>query len=208
LEDGEVGVYKPHSGESNLLSDAAGGALYKREAAAYDVAKAMGWDDLVPETVVKRGPAHIGSVQKWVKGKIAGEAGGAVLQRIAEFEKEKLFAFDVIIANADRHGGNFMVTPASKIKAIDNGYAFLSNKVDCAISLRPYYPSYFNSVINLKVRKAIKKLLKNKTMLRARLKILGLEQSAIDLMFKRAENLSRLTKYSGDIIFDYEIGYK
>lgn len=207
LEDGEVGVYKPKSGESTMLSDQAGGRLYKREAAAYDVAKAMGWDDLVPETVVKRGPVNIGSVQKWVKGNTASEAGGAVMQRIAEFEKEKLFAFDVIIANADRHGGNFMVTSTYKIKAIDNGFAFLSNKADCAINLRPYYSGYFNNIINPKVREAVRKLLKNKTLLKARLKTLGLEQSAIDLMFKRAENLSKLTKYSGDKIFDYEIGF-
>jgi len=167
----------------------------------------MGWDDLVPQTVVKKGPVQTGSVQKWVTGKTAGQSSGAVLQRITEFEKERLFAFDVVIANADRHGGNFMVTSTYKIKAIDNGFAFLSNKADCAINLRPYYSGYFNSTISLKVREAVRKLLKNEVMLRARLKTLGLEQSAIDLMFKRARNLSGLTKYNGDIIFDYEIGY-
>jgi len=207
LEDGEIGVYKPHSGESDMLSDTAGGALYKREAAAYDVAKAMGWDDLVPQTVVKKGPVRIGSVQKWVEGKTGSSAGLLVRERIAEFERERLFAFDVIIANADRHGGNFMVTSTYKIKAIDNGFAFLCDKADCAISFRPYDARYFNSTISPKVIEAVKKLLKNKTMLRARLKTLGLEQSAIDLMFKRAENLSQLNKYYGSSIFDYEIGY-
>ena len=207
LADGEVGVYKSLSGESTMLSDTAGGALYKREAAAYDVAKAMGWDDLVPETVVKRGPVNIGSVQKWVDGTIASETSGAVMQRIAEFEKERLFAFDVVIGNADRHGGNFMITSTRKIKAIDNGFAFLVDKAETAINLRPFYSGYFNNTISPKVKDAVKRLLKNKTMLKKRFKILGLEQKAIDLMFKRAKNLSMLTKYDGDFIFDYEIGF-
>ena len=204
LADGEIGVYKPESGESGMLVSATGGALYKREAAAYEVAKIMGWDDLVPETVIKRGPDHIGSVQKWVNGKTASAVENAVMERIAKFERERLFAFDALIANGDRHGGNLMITSTSKIKAIDNGCAFPTDKYDSLINFRPYYSEYYDSTISLQVKDAMKKLLANKAVLKVKLHALGLEKKAIDLLFQRAKSLSRLRKYYESSIFSQE----
>ena len=54
-------IYKPHKGESPLW-DFPDGHLYKHEAAAYELAKLLGWD-FVPPTVVRDGPQGVGSLQ-------------------------------------------------------------------------------------------------------------------------------------------------
>jgi len=206
LADGEVGVYKPLSGEAGMLANTAGGDLYKREVAAYDVSKSLGWDDLVPETVVKKGPVQTGSVQKWVDGTIAAETSSGTMDMIRQWEKERLYAFDLIIGNGDRHGGNFMITTANKnIKAIDNGFAFFTDKADAAINFRPFYSNYEDALISIRVKNAVKKLLKDKVALTKKLKALGLEKPAIDLLFQRSKNISKLTKYHHDHIFDYNL---
>jgi len=208
LEDGEVGVYKPKSGEPGILVDTAGGGLYKREAAAYDVAKSLGWDDLVPETVVKKGPLQTGAVQKWVKGVIPAEATGDTMSMIFEWERERLYAFDLIIGNADRHGGNFMAVAGNKIKAIDNGFSFMTDKAEAAINFRPYYYGYKDKLINPLVKSAAKKLLRDKVALTKKLKALGLEKPAIDLMFARTKHISKLERYVQKTIFEYDANWR
>src|SRR5690606_23634754 len=61
--DGETvgrAVYKPHRGERPLWDFPDG--LYRREVAAYRLARALGWD-LVPPTVLCDGPHGPGSLQ-------------------------------------------------------------------------------------------------------------------------------------------------
>ncbi|MDE0238142.1 MAG: phosphatidylinositol kinase, partial [bacterium] len=54
------GVYKPVKGERPLWDFPAG--LHKREIAAFELARTLGWD-LVPPTVLRDGPLGDGSVQ-------------------------------------------------------------------------------------------------------------------------------------------------
>ncbi|OEV03259.1 phosphatidylinositol kinase [Streptomyces oceani] len=58
-------VYKPVAGERPLW-DFPDGTLAQREVAAYQVARAMGWDELVPVTVLRDGPYGEGMCQLWV----------------------------------------------------------------------------------------------------------------------------------------------
>ncbi|MBB1252184.1 SCO1664 family protein [Streptomyces alkaliterrae] len=57
-------VYKPVAGERPLW-DFPDGTLARREAAAYEVCRALGWD-LVPPTVLRDGPLGPGMCQEWV----------------------------------------------------------------------------------------------------------------------------------------------
>ena len=56
-------IYKPQSGETPLW-DFPGG-LYRREVAAYELSKLIGWN-FVPPTVVREGPEGVGSLQLYV----------------------------------------------------------------------------------------------------------------------------------------------
>lgn len=57
-------VYKPVAGEAPLW-DFPDGTLAGREYGAYLVSAALGWD-IVPDTVIRDGPAGRGMVQRWV----------------------------------------------------------------------------------------------------------------------------------------------
>src|SRR5215472_19002196 len=54
--DGLQAVYKPARGESPLW-DFEAGTLYRREVAAYELSKALGWP-AIPPTVVRRKAPH------------------------------------------------------------------------------------------------------------------------------------------------------
>lgn len=130
LKDGTIGVFKPKKGERNLRLTVQSGTFYQREAAAYDVAKVMGMDDLVPVTVIRKDnlTGDIGSFQEFVPGKEAHKLrdpydGPKDLQRAA--------AYDYAIGQTDRHKGNWMIRSQGPKKGsfglIDNGLAFPSS---------------------------------------------------------------------------------
>lgn len=58
-------VYKPVAGEQPLW-DFPDGTLAGRELAAYLISVALGWN-LVPDTIIRDGPAGLGMAQLWVK---------------------------------------------------------------------------------------------------------------------------------------------
>ena len=108
LSSGEFGIYKT--------------AGARTEVAAYEISKALGWDDLVPETVFKTGSLGKGSVQKWVPGELWGNAGSAIQEKMSMYQRQRLGVFDILIGNWDRHSGNFLVQN-NKLIAIDSGFA-------------------------------------------------------------------------------------
>jgi hypothetical protein len=115
------GCWKPLDGEKLGLRGEIKGAYYKREAAAYSVAKSLGLDDLVPETYIRDDPEHgVGSLQAWVWN---GRAGALDSNQYPEDVVRAGF-LDFIIENSDRHGGNYFVTDGGKIQLIDNGLSF------------------------------------------------------------------------------------
>src|ERR687888_315203 len=60
-----LAVYKPQDGEMPLW-DFPEGTLCRREVAAYEVSKALGWPS-VPPTILRDGPEGPGSVQLFVE---------------------------------------------------------------------------------------------------------------------------------------------
>jgi uncharacterized repeat protein (TIGR03843 family) len=115
-------VYKPARGE-RPLSDFPRGTLAKREAAAYVLSQALTWD-LVPPTVVRRGPYGRGSVQLFVNVDQDGHFFTFRDNPAYRPALQALALFDVIANNADRKGGHCLDLGSGRIVAIDQGLCF------------------------------------------------------------------------------------
>ncbi|WP_419919765.1 SCO1664 family protein [Candidatus Poriferisocius sp.] len=115
------GVYKPVRGERPLWDFPAG--LYKREIAAFELARALGWS-LVPPTVLRGGPLGEGSVQLYVPTNY--DEHYFTLREEPNHHRwlQQLCAFDFIINSTDRKGGHILLGDDGRLYAVDNGLSF------------------------------------------------------------------------------------
>jgi hypothetical protein len=113
-------VYKPAKGESPLW-DFDAGTLYRREVAAYELSKVLGWPR-VPTTVVRRNAPHgVGAVQLFV------DADGRHFLGTNDAQQEtwiQVSLFDVIANNADRKSGHCLFDKDDNVWVIDHGLTF------------------------------------------------------------------------------------
>lgn len=146
---GHRAVYKPVRGEAPLR-DFPPGTLAGREAAAYLVSRAGGFD-IIPPTLRREGPLGPGSVQWWVDQepeRLADPTGGLVeilrpeqltpawLEIISGEDQEgeevvvahaddpglRLMAvLDVVLNNADRKAAHLTLDPAGRLRGFDHG---------------------------------------------------------------------------------------
>jgi len=138
-------IYKPVSGERPLW-DFPDGTLAQREAAAFVLSAAGGWN-LVPPTVLREGPIGFGSVQLWVDAVEGGTRSLIDVVTPAElppgwlpvFEAQladgtevvvahadrpdlaSAAVFDVVINNADRKGSHLVVDQSGSLWGFDHG---------------------------------------------------------------------------------------
>ena len=139
-------VYKPVAGEQPLW-DFPDGTLAGRELAAYLVSEALGWD-LVPHTIIRKGPAGLGMFQLWVEQPDEPEDIGLVdlrptdavppgylsvltaydysgaevaLVHADDPQLRRMAVFDVIVNNADRKGGHILTGVDGKVYGVDHG---------------------------------------------------------------------------------------
>ncbi len=121
-DDQFAAVYKPLRGE-NPLWDFPDGELYKREAAAYELSRLLGWP-MVPPTVVRTGPEGVGSLQVYVRHD--PQAHFFVQRENADLvpQLKRICVFDVIANNADRKGGHCLLDDDAHIWGIDHGLCF------------------------------------------------------------------------------------
>jgi hypothetical protein len=116
-------VYKPVQGERPLW-DFPDGTLAEREAAAYALSAATGWE-VVPPTVLRDGPFGTGMVQLWVDGDVSvdlaelAQSDSAALRRMA--------VFDAVVNNADRKGGHLIPMYDGHVYGVDHGICFSSD---------------------------------------------------------------------------------
>jgi uncharacterized repeat protein (TIGR03843 family) len=140
-------VYKPVAGEQPLW-DFPDGNLARREAAAYVVSQALGWD-VVPRTWLRDGPLGEGMVQLWqdvdptqdavdlVAASAVPETGwrhvfdgydaqDRPISLIHEDSPElrRIAVFDVVTNNADRKGGHVLAMAGGHRYGIDHGLTF------------------------------------------------------------------------------------
>jgi hypothetical protein len=118
--DGLRAVYKPARGESPLW-DFEAGSLYRREVAAYELSKVLGWPNVPPTVVRENAPHGVGALQLFIEADrrhFLGQGSGRedVWLRVA--------LFDVIANNADRKSGHCLFDAQDKVWVIDHGLTF------------------------------------------------------------------------------------
>ena len=116
-----LAVYKPAEGESPLW-DFPSGTLYRREVAAYLVAKHLGWPRVPPTVVRDEAPHGVGALQMFV----VAEPERHYLASSAEPEDTwiEVAAFDVLTNNADRKSGHCLTDAEGQVWVIDHGLTF------------------------------------------------------------------------------------
>ncbi len=114
-------VYKPHRGERALWDFPDG--LYLREVAAYHLAGALGWD-LVPLTVLCRGPLDTGSLQLFVEADFEQHYFTLYEEQDLHPQLEQICAFDIVANNTDRKSGHVLIDAERHLWGIDNGLSF------------------------------------------------------------------------------------
>ena len=116
-------VYKPLRGERPLW-DFPIKTLGKREAAAYVISEALGWDLVPPVVFRKKGPFGAGSCQLFVEHDPEYH-----YFRFSDSDHQRLrptALFDLVINNADRKGGHILVDKNGHLWLIDHGICFHS----------------------------------------------------------------------------------
>ena len=113
-------VYKPAKGESPLW-DFDAGTLYRREVAAYELSKVLGWPRIPPTVVRSKAPHGVGAVQLFI------DADGRHFLGANQAEPEtwiQVSLFDVITNNADRKSGHCLFDSDDNVWVIDHGLTF------------------------------------------------------------------------------------
>jgi len=123
LGEEEAGaVYKPGRGERRLWDFPE--AIYRREVAAYELSRTLGWD-LVPETVERDdAPLGPGSLQLFIPADFSQHHFTLVEQEEHLDRLRAICAFDVVANNADRKSGHCILGEDGRVWAIDNGLCF------------------------------------------------------------------------------------
>jgi hypothetical protein len=113
-------VYKPARGESPLW-DFEAGTLYRREVAAYELSKVLGWPRIPPTVVRRSAPQGAGAMQLFI------EADGRHFLGQSRSRRDtwiRVALFDVIVNNADRKSGHCLFDADDDVWVIDHGLTF------------------------------------------------------------------------------------
>jgi uncharacterized repeat protein (TIGR03843 family) len=111
-------IYKPHQGERPLWDFPDG--LYRREAGAFVLSRALGWD-CIPPTIVRDGPFGPGSLQLFVDADFDQHHFTLVEDEAFHPQLRRLCAFDIVANSTDRKGGHVLVDQDRHLWGIDNG---------------------------------------------------------------------------------------
>lgn len=127
LDPDDLAVYKPQRGERPLW-DFPAGSLHRREVAAYEVSRSLGWDQ-VPTTVLRGGgPFGVGSLQRYVPHDLEAHYFTLLESGAPEVvaQLEAMVVFDALIENADRKAGHVLFVPGTpgRVWLIDHGVTF------------------------------------------------------------------------------------
>ena len=117
-----LGVYKPQRGE-RPLADFASGSLHRREVAAHEFARLLGWE-IIPPTVEREGPEGPGSVQLFIEHDPADHYFALRGNESLREQFVRFAAFDLLANNADRKGGHLLLDGEGRVWGIDNALCF------------------------------------------------------------------------------------
>jgi hypothetical protein len=113
-------VYKPARGESPLW-DFEAGTLYRREVAAYELSKVLGWPRIPPTVTRTNAPHGVGAVQLFIRADGRHFLGEQTRHRDTWL---RVALFDVITNNADRKSGHCLFDAGGDVWVIDHGLTF------------------------------------------------------------------------------------
>ena len=116
-----LAVYKPARGESPLW-DFPAGTLYRREVAAYLLAKHLGWPRVPPTVVREQAPHGVGALQLFVDARPELHRLGPDHRRDPVWME--IAVFDVLTNNADRKAGHCLTDGRGRVWIIDHGLTF------------------------------------------------------------------------------------
>jgi len=114
-------IYKPHRGEQPLWDFPSG--LYKREVAMYRLSEALGWG-LIPPTVLREGPAGIGSLQLFIPTDFEEHYFTLRDDKQHRAAFQHMCALDFVGNSTDRKAGHCLLSRDGRIYGIDNGLSF------------------------------------------------------------------------------------
>ena len=204
FKDGSLGVYKPASegAEDQARPHIPLGQDNQREAAAWDVAKIVGMDDMVPQTVVRTAGIQgkgVGSMQNFVPLSTPAYEAKDAFDGSRDFSRAAVF--DYAIGHEDRHGKNWMVTSDGKMHLIDNGLAF--PEATKLSSIRGYVAAAGGSEYNgMKPPKTMgtpadwaKTYVDNKEAILKAVRAQGLSERAVDGVSARISRLATMTDW-------------
>jgi hypothetical protein len=117
---GLLAVYKPARGESPLW-DFEAGTLYRREVAAYELSKVLGWPRIPPTVIRAQGPHGIGALQLFIDADRRHFLDEQTTRRPAW---ARVALFDVLANNADRKSGHCLFDANDEVWVIDHGLTF------------------------------------------------------------------------------------
>jgi len=116
-----LSVYKPSRGERPLW-DFPAASLARREAAAFKVSEALGWE-LVPPTVYRQdAPIGPGSLQLYIEHD--PEVHYFSLSKSERQRLRPVALFDLLVNNADRKGSHLLFDDQHHLWLIDHGICF------------------------------------------------------------------------------------
>ena len=113
-------VYKPARGESPLW-DFDAGTLYRREVAAYELSKGLGWPRVPPTVIREKAPHGVGAMQLFIDADRRHFLGE---NRAHRDTWVRVALFDVITNNADRKSGHCLFDEQGNVWVIDHGLTF------------------------------------------------------------------------------------
>lgn len=199
MANGDKAVFKPDSGEPKevLRRDITPGHATEREAAAWEVAKVVGMDDMVAPAVIREVGGRRGVVIAWQDGQVAYKAG---FDERYDGEKDAARAaiFDYVIGNRDRHNGNWMVRPDGRIALIDHGLAFPNNSAKYKFRNERLLDNAKQKWFDNKMLGPLSKpYLDNVGKITESLTAIGLPKNAVKLVETRISKLSSIQTWGG-----------
>ena len=115
-------VYKFTRGERELWDFPPG--LWRREIAAFELSRLLGWD-MVPPTIARTdAPLGEGSLQLFVDSNFAEHYFTLRDMRKHDAELRRIATFDLLANNADRKGGHILLAEDGHLWGIDHGVCF------------------------------------------------------------------------------------
>ncbi len=115
------GIYKPGRGERPLWDFPRG--LFRREIAAYELSRFLGWD-VIPPTVLRDADYGPGSLQMFVETDFNRHYFTFLEIEALHPQLKRMAAFDIVANNTDRKGGHVLADADGHLWGIDNGLCF------------------------------------------------------------------------------------